>query len=299
MLSLGLIVTQAVSSTALPDPSTLTTPPRPFLKWAGGKSRLIAQYQPYLPIDVRTYYEPFLGGGALFFHLKPERAMLSDINPELVNVYTCVRDCVEAVIDELADHAARHSQTYYYQIRDREPDLPAEKAARLIYLNKTCFNGLYRVNRQGRFNVPMGRYKNPKICDPELLRAASIALQTATLTEEPFDRILNQSPSARDFVYFDPPYHPLSDTSNFTAYSRVAFGETEQIRLRDTFAELAERGVKVALSNSDCPFIRDLYQAFPIHPIAATRAINSQPAKRGKIAEILVTSYPKTQFLTN
>jgi DNA adenine methylase len=293
LLSLGLIVTQADSSAALPDTSTLTILPRPFLKWAGGKSRLIAQYQPYLPTNVRTYYEPFLGGGALFFHLKPQRAILSDINPELVNVYACVRDCVETVIAKLEHHAAHHSQTYYYQVRSSEPHASAEKAARLIYLNKTCFNGLYRVNRQGQFNVPMGRYKNPKICDPALLRAASTALQKATLTEQTFDQILTQLPSEQDFVYFDPPYHPLSDTSNFTAYSRSAFGEAEQIRLRDTFAKLSEQGTKVALSNSDCPFVRDLYQGFQIHTITATRAINSQPTKRGKITEVLITSCSK------
>lgn len=293
MLSLGLIVTHADSSAALTNLSTLTISPKPFLKWAGGKSRLIAQYQPYLPKNVRTYYEPFLGGGALFFHLKPQRAILSDINPELVNVYVCVRDCVEAVIATLENHAAHHSQAYYYQVRNDEPRSSVEKAARLIYLNRTCFNGLYRVNRHGQFNVPMGRYKNPRICNPELLRATSDVLKNATLTEQPFDQILTESPSEQDFVYFDPPYHPLSDTSNFTAYSRSVFGETEQIRLRDAFAALSERGAKVALSNSDCPFVRVLYQGFQIHTISATRAINSQPAKRGKITEVLVTSYTK------
>jgi DNA adenine methylase len=271
------------------------TSPRPFLKWAGGKSRLIAQYQPYLPQNFHTYYEPFLGGGALFFHFQPTRAVLSDINPELVNVYRCVRDCVEHVITKLEHHATHHSQTYYYQIRSEDPDLPVEKAARFIYLNKTCFNGLYRVNRQGRFNVPIGRYKNPNICNADLLRAASVALQNTVLTTQPFYKTLTEplsdSLSAQNFVYFDPPYHPLSETSNFTGYSRTVFTEADQIHLRDIFAKLSKKGVKVALSNSDSPFVRDLYQDFQIFTISAARSINSQPTKRGKIAEVLVVSY--------
>jgi DNA adenine methylase len=269
----------------------LTTSPRPFLKWAGGKSRLIAQYQPYLPRNIHTYYEPFLGGGALFFHLHPQRAILSDINPELVNVYTCVRNSVEDIIEKLKYHAAHHSHTYYYQVRSDEPKRPTERAARLIYLNKTCFNGLYRINGQGQFNVPMGRYKNPQICAPDVLRAASLALQNTTLTEQPFDQILSQSPTSEDFVYFDPPYHPLSQTSNFTGYSRSTFTESNQIQLRDTFVNLAAQGIKVALSNSDCPFIRELYQNFQTHTITASRSINSQPTKRGKINEVFVISY--------
>jgi DNA adenine methylase len=258
----------------------------------GGKNRLIAQYQPYLPTSIHTYYEPFLGGGALFFHLQPQRAILSDINPELVNVYTCVRNNVEDIIAKLEYHTAHHSHAYYYQTRSDEPSLPQDRAARLIYLNKTCFNGLYRVNGQGRFNVPMGRYKNPKICDPDLLRAASVALQNATLIEQPFAQILNTSLTSSDFVYFDPPYHPLSSTSNFTGYSPNAFTETDQIRLRDTFVKLAAQGIKVALSNSDCLFIRELYQDFQIHTITASRSINSQPTKRGKINEVFIVSYP-------
>lgn len=261
------------------------------MKWAGGKSRLIAQYQPLLPQHFHTYYEPFLGGGALFFYLKPQQAVLSDINPELVNVYTCVRDCVDDVIAKLQYHAANHSQSYYYQVRSDLPDLPFEKAARLIYLNKTCFNGLYRVNRQGQFNVPMGRYKNPKICDPPLLKAVSKILQQSTLIERPFDQVLDNTLSEQDFVYFDPPYHPLSKTSNFTAYSRSVFTEDDQVRLRDTFVKLAAQGTKVALSNSDSPLIRALYQDFQIFTISAARAINSNATKRGKISEVFVVSY--------
>jgi DNA adenine methylase len=264
---------------------------RPFLKWAGGKSRLLAQYQPFLPQSFRTYYEPFLGGGALFFHLQPQQAVLSDINPELVNLYTCIRDRPEEVIQNLQAHAIQHNSTYYYTTRATIPASAAAQAARLIYLNKTCFNGLYRVNTQGNFNVPMGRYKNPKICDPQLLRAASHALQTVIIRERSFEAILADAKTSQDFVYFDPPYHPRSATSNFTSYSRFAFNVEHQIRLRDIFAQLAAEGVQVMQSNTDCPFIRELYQNFQIHTIEATRAINSNPAKRGKITEVLVTSY--------
>lgn len=269
----------------------MTTSPRPFLKWAGGKSRLVAQYQPYLPKDFRIYHEPFLGGGALFFHFQPQRAVLSDINPELVNVYICVRDCVENLIARLEHHATHHSQTHYYQVRTEEPELPVEKAARLIYLNKTCFNGLYRVNRRGQFNVPMGQYKNPNICNADVLRAASGALKKAVIVTQPFNKILTEPLTDQDFVYFDPPYHPLSETSNFTSYSSTAFTEADQVHLRDIFANLSARGVKVALSNSDSPFVRDLYQDFQIYTISAARSINVQPTKRGKVAEVFVVSY--------
>lgn len=266
--------------------------PRPFLKWAGGKGQLIPQYAPYLPRSFATYFEPFLGGGAIFFHLQPQRAVLLDINAELVNVYVQVRDAVEAVIARLHHHRDRHQHDYYYQIRAQQPTCPVERAARLIYLNKTCFNGLYRENSQGQFNVPMGRYKKPAICDPDLLRLASLALQTAHIGHQPFDQVLQAEPTPQDFVYFDPPYHPISATSNFTGYNRYAFQAADQIRLRDTVAELAARQVPVMVSNSDCPFIRDLYRDFYLHPILAARSINSNGNRRGKIAELLITTYP-------
>jgi DNA adenine methylase len=269
--------------------------PRPFLKWAGGKSQLISQYVPYFPQNFATYYEPFLGGGAVFFYLfskstKKFPAVLTDINPELVNVYCCVRDRVEELIELLAQHQNNHSQEYYYQMRSQLTGTPVEMAARLIYLNKTCFNGLYRENSKGEFNVPMGKYKNPTICNAELLRVVSASLQSVEMEIRPFDTVLDFA-TAEDFVYFDPPYHPLSNTSNFTGYSRYSFNQQDQIRLRNTFVELAGRGVKVMLSNSDCPFIRELYKNFQIHEILAARAINSKAEKRGKINELLVTSY--------
>lgn len=274
----------------LPAPTSL--PPRPFLKWAGGKGRLLSQYEPFLPATIDTYYEPFLGGGAVFFHLagRAQRAVLGDINPELVNVYCCVRDQVELLIRHLWDHQRRHSPDYYYQVRQRQYlRSPIERAARLIYLNKTCYNGLYRENSQGHFNVPVGRYKNPTICDPTLLRAASAALQIAEIHTFSFETLRSRSFSARDFVYFDPPYHPISATSRFTGYSRYGFTGDDQKRLAAVFRTLATAGPRVMLSNSDCELIRELYQGFTIHPMLAARAINSRAGCRGKIGELLIT----------
>jgi DNA adenine methylase len=264
--------------------------PRPFLKWAGGKGKLIQQYIPYLPKKFKTYYEPFLGGAAVFFYLNPPSAALTDINPELVNAYRCVRDNVEELILNLEVHQLRHCRDYYYEVRQCPGVTNIEKAARLIYLNKTCFNGLYRENSKGAFNVPIGKYKNPKICNPALLRSVSAALQNAQINVRPFEDILEHASSCDDFVYFDPPYHPLSPTSNFTAYSRYSFTQDDQIRLKYVFAELAERGVKVMLSNSDCKFIRELYSDFNINSIIAPRLINSDVRKRGNITELLITS---------
>ncbi|MEG4086203.1 DNA adenine methylase [Microcoleus sp. POL10_C6] len=278
--------------------------PRPFLKWAGGKTRLIGQYQPYFPEKFTTYYEPFLGGGAVFFYLAQQhpglQAVLTDINPELINAYRCVRDKVEELILLLEDHQLEHTKNnkdYYYWVRSRSYKTDTEKAARLIYLNKTCYNGLYRENSKGEFNVPIGRYKNPNICQADLLRSVSSLLAPAQIEVRKFGEILDFATSNEDFVYFDPPYYPISATSNFTTYSRDNFKESEQIKLRDIFAELAERGVKVMLSNSNCDFIEKIYsdtQLFPnkslpkIIEISASRGINSNTSKRGQIKELLI-----------
>lgn len=269
--------------------------PRPFLKWAGGKGRLIQQYQPYFPLQFQQYYEPFLGGGAIFFHLASfhQKAVLADLNGQLVNTYRCVRDHAEAVIELLKIHQLNHCKPYYYTVRAQGSGSSAiQRAARLIYLNKTCFNGLYRENSKGHFNVPMGRYKKPNICDADALRLASAALQQTEVLCEPFTTVLQQAQGRNDFVYFDPPYHPISATSNFTGYNRYGFNSGDQERLQKAFSQLASRGVKVMLSNSDCSFIRGLYQDFYIHPIQASRAINSNAQRRGKISELLITSYP-------
>jgi DNA adenine methylase len=267
--------------------------PRPFLKWAGGKSRLIQQYLPYLPTKYKTYYEPFIGGGAVFFHLQPQVAIITDINAELITTYRCVRDKVEDLIDLLKEHKIRHTREYYYTVRANQGNTDLEKAARLIYLNKTCFNGLYRVNSKGQFNVPIGRYKNPNICDEALLRASSAVLAHTEIKQADFVELLNYQTSSDDFVFCDPPYYPISSTSYFTGYSRDSFDEEDQERLRDTCAKLANRGVKVMLCNSDCEFIRNMYQEinFNIYRIAAARSINCNTKKRGMIYELLITSY--------
>ncbi|MEO0533012.1 MAG: DNA adenine methylase [Cyanobacteria bacterium P01_A01_bin.123] len=275
---------------------------RPFLKWAGGKGQLISQYQPYFPTHFKTYCEPFLGGGAIFFHLASQSASpensacvssrLIDINAELVNVYCCVRDYPEALIQCLTHHQANHCKAYYYQIRANSYSTPLERAARLIYLNKTCFNGLYRENSKGQFNVPIGRYKNPKICDANLLRVAACVLKSVEILQAGFDIVEQYARGADDFVYFDPPYHPISATSSFTGYNRYSFKVADQERLQQTFATLANRGVQVMLSNSDCEFIRQLYHGFHMHEMQASRSINAKAKRRGKIAELLITSYP-------
>lgn len=267
--------------------------PRPFLKWAGGKSKLIGQYIPYFPGKYRNYHEPFLGGGAVFFYLQPRLSILTDINPDLITTYRCVRDRLEDLIFLLKEHEHYHSRDYYYGLRANPGKTDVEVAARFIYLNRTCFNGLYRVNSKGEFNVPLGRYDNPKICQVDLLFSASELLQDAEVRVADFEQILNYAHNSDDFVYLDPPYHPISNTSYFTAYSRHPFGELEQKRLRDSCAQLASRGVKVMVSNSDCQFIRKIYSEinFNIHPIKATRAINSNVKKRGTISELIITSY--------
>lgn len=267
---------------------------RPFLKWAGGKGRLLSQYEPFFPQDFETYYEPFLGGGAVFFHLgtRGQRAVLGDINPELVNVYRCVRDRPTEVIALLQYHKQHHSPGYYYQLRQcHNLTEPIQRAARLIYLNKTCYNGLYRENSQGQFNVPVGRYKNPTICDPELIHNASQALQRVELSTFSFEHVLNWPITQQDFVYFDPPYHPISPTSSFTSYNRYGFTAKDQQSLAIIFRRLAQKGITVMLSNSDCAFIRDLYHGFRFQPIQAARTINSQGSRRGKVDELLIMSF--------
>jgi DNA adenine methylase len=277
----------------------------PFLKWAGGKSQLLKQYEPFFPQrPARTYHEPFLGSGAIFFHLRTqklfERFTLADYNPELVNCYRVVRDQLEDLLTRLEEHRAAHSEDHYYAVRDqdRRPDwsnTPAvERAARMIYLNRTCYNGLWRVNSQGYFNVPMGRYKNPDIANRQRLEAASRALKGVEIETRDFEMVIKFA-KPDDFVYFDPPYVPLSATANFTSYSvdnfGDSFGEYEQRKLALVFAELDRRGCQLMLSNSDTPLVRDLYEGFRIEPIRARRAISSKGLERGPVGEVLVLNY--------
>jgi len=271
--------------------------PHPFLKWAGGKRQLIKSLVAAMPTSFNGYHEPFVGGGALFFDLYRREALrrstISDLNAELIDTYVAIRDDVDTVLSLLAEYP--HSETFFYNLRAQDPwkmDLP-HRAARMIYLNKTCFNGLYRVNRRGQFNTPFGRYKNPKFHDPENLHAVSAALHETDIRCASFESVVeNASPD--DFVYFDPPYAPLSATANFTGYHANGFNAEHQTLLRDVCLALTENGVHVMVSNSSAPLIRELYADSPFFmmEIQANRAINSNPNRRGKLTELLITNYP-------
>lgn len=281
------------SLTPLPKPSVA---PAPIVKWVGGKTGLLGQLVPLLPqgVELMRHVEPFVGGGALFFRLQPKRALLCDVNSALISVYETIRDQVEAVIRHLGKLAQHHSSDAYYAVRSRYNSSDrcsrAQRAAMFIYLNKTCFNGLHRVNHKGQFNVPAGRYKNPRILNAEALRAASRQLDCAQLRSDSFEHLL-ASAKPGDFVYFDPPYEPLSQTANFTSYAQGGFSREDQIRLRDVFVELDRRRCKLMLSNSDTPLIRSLYQNFRINQVAALRAINCDARNRGRVSELVVRNY--------
>jgi DNA adenine methylase len=272
--------------------------PRPFLKWVGGKGQLLpnllAEIDRAAPF--KRYHEPFVGGAALFFEmartgrLGRKIARLSDNNEHLIETYIRVRSDVDRVIELLQEHRRRHSKEYYYQVRSRVPDDALERCARIIYLNKTGYNGLYRENSKGQFNVPLGKYKNPRICDEENLRAAAVALRRATIECRPFEHVLYHVTTG-DLVYFDPPYHPVSKTASFTAYEKGGFGEDAQRRLAHVVKELTASGVRVILSNSMTPLVQDLYRGFRIARVLATRAVNSRADRRGPISEALVTNF--------
>lgn len=269
----------------------------PFLKWVGGKGRLLGQLLPMLPagVDRMRHVEPFTGGGAMFFARGPERALLCDLNASLVDTYLAVRDDVDGVISELETLSLAHAAGSYYRVRDRYNTARRElsrneRAAMFVYLNKTCFNGLHRVNRRGEFNVPEGRYKNPRILDEQALRIASSALRRADVRHTSFEGLLSLAKPG-DFVYLDPPYEPVSTTASFVAYGADGFTQADQTRLRDVVNELDRRGCKIMLSNSDVPFIRGLYAKYRIDTIAAPRAINCDADKRGLVSEVVVRNY--------
>lgn len=246
-----------------------------------------------MPEQYGRYYEPFAGGAALFFRLAPKRAVLADSNPDLIGLYTAVSRDVNAVIRRLQAHRDQHDEAHYYDMRTRWNDRDAqwstpERAAAFIYLNKTCFNGLWRVNRAGAFNVPIGRYTDPPICVPDALRAAHHVLSRAEIRRADY-RTAVRDARAGDFLYFDPPYDPVTPTANFTSYTANAFGPDEQRALADTARELIERGCKVMLSNSDTPFMRSLYKGFRVDRVKCARAINSNAAKRGDVDELIIT----------
>jgi DNA adenine methylase len=266
---------------------TLGTTPKPFIKWAGGKRQLLPHLARHVPPRYGTYHEPFVGGGALFFHLRPQAAVLSDSNERLIRAYRGIKESPAKVIGLLG--AYRYERSFHLAMRRMDIDgrSDAEVAAWFIYLNRTSYNGLYRVNSKNRFNVPFGRYANPTICHPDNLMACAAALENAELRLEDFAQVLGRARRG-DFVYFDPPYVPLSSTSSFTSYTSGGFGEADQIRLRDTAKELKRRGVHVLLSNSASPFVRELYAGFSRREVGAFRMVNSKTSGRGKIAELLI-----------
>jgi DNA adenine methylase len=271
--------------------------PSPFLKWVGGKGKLLPQLVPLLPPQVERmrHVEPFAGGAALFFARRPERAVLADSNRSLIDTYLAVRDEVEHVIGHLETLSLSHASGSYYGVRERynggRAQPRAERAAMFIYLNKTCFNGLHRVNRRGEFNVPEGRYKNPRILDEAGLRAASRVLRQVEIRHAGFEEMIEYVRPG-DFVYLDPPYEPVSETASFTAYAAGdGFSRADQTRLRDVFAELDRRGAKLMLSNSDVPFIRELYARWRIDVVAAPRAINCDVRGRGLVSEVVVRNF--------
>lgn len=274
---------------------------KPFVKWVGGKRQLLNDIYKYMPEEgYSTYYEPFLGGGALFLSEQPKKAIVNDQNEELINAYKVIQNNVELLIETLKSHQRKNSEDYFYDIRewDRKPEYSkrsdVEKAARLIYLNKTCYNGLYRVNSSGFFNTPYGKYKNPDIVNEYGLQALNTYFNKANvkfLTGDFEDAVKYIRRGA--FVYFDPPYAPLSSTSNYTGYTSGGFNEEDQIRLRNLCDKLHLRGVNFLLSNSNVPFIRDLYSNpnYKIKVVGAKRAINSNSKKRGEVEEVLIRNY--------
>lgn len=270
----------------------------PFLKWVGGKRQIIPEILTHLPKNISSlnYCEPFIGGGALFFHLEPKKAVINDYNDELINVYKVIKNNLEELLTDLRKH--ENNPEYFYQIRsiDRQPLFDeltnVQHASRIIYLNKTCFNGLYRVNSLGEFNSPFGRYTNPNIVNEPVLRAVSKYLNSSDITilNGDYEKVLN-SVTADTFVYLDPPYHPISESSNFTGYVQGGWSEKHQIRLKKACDDLEEKGVKFLLSNSSAPFIKDLYSEYKIHSINANRSINSDGEKRGQIEELLIKNF--------
>ncbi len=269
----------------------------PVLKWVGGKRQLIETYKTLLPKKISSYCEPFIGGGALFFHLQPKKAYVNDINQELIRVYTVIKNNVDELICELKNY--KNEPDFFYSIRDLDRDKSqyenlsdVKKAARIIYLNKTCYNGLYRVNNAGEFNSPFGYYKNPNIANEPVLHAVNIYLNNNDIIFSfgDYSEVLKQI-KKNTFVYLDPPYNPVSETSNFTGYSKNGFSKDEQIRLRENCDDLDKRGIKFMLSNSATPLIFELYSMYNITIVKAKRAVNSIGSGRGNVDEVVVRNY--------
>lgn len=270
----------------------------PILKWVGGKRQLLDSINPLIP-ECSTYYEPFIGGGAVLFGRQPNKAVINDSNEELINVYRMIKEEPEELIAALSAHKEQNCEEYYYTVRawDRDKETyqtrtNVERAARIIYLNKTCYNGLFRVNRAGEFNSPWGRYKNPNITNETTIRSMSGYLNKANVTIRCGDyRDSLKGLRKGSFVYLDPPYMPLSTSSSFTGYTAAGFGEQQQRELKKQCDMLSKKGINFLLSNSCCDFIEDLYKDYIVERVAAKRAINAKGDKRGAIDEVLVRNY--------
>jgi DNA adenine methylase len=269
----------------------------PVVKWVGGKRQILDEILKHVPADFSTYYEPFVGGGAVLFGLCPPKAVVNDVNAELINIYQVIRDDVDALVNDLKKH--QNNCEYFYSLREKDRDgesyeklTPVERASRIIYLNKTCYNGLFRVNQAGEFNTPYGYYKNPGIVKESVLRAVSEYFNHSDIRftcmdfEAVFKNIRKDS-----FVYLDPPYDPVSTTASFTGYDKGGFDKNEQIRLKKVCDRLNQKGIRFLLSNSATGFIIDLYQDYKTDIVRAKRAVNSNPDKRGAVDEVLVRNY--------
>lgn len=265
----------------------------PFLRWAGGKRFLVNRFKKYVPsnFNEHAYYEPFLGSGSLFFALRPKKARLSDANEHLMECYKYVKRNPNLIADYVREHGKRSCERYYYRIRGKynRSGFSAAQAARFIYLNRTCFNGIFRVNKWGEFNVPYGWKEPPVLPDRRWLRKASSILRKAKLGSGPYEKALKKA-SAGDFVYLDPPYPPLNHTSNFTRYTKDRFAEAEQGQLADVVHDLDARGCLVMMSNADIPLIRKLFRGYNIHSLSVTRWITCK-AKKHRVDELVITNY--------
>ncbi|HFR3815315.1 TPA: DNA adenine methylase [Streptococcus suis] len=273
---------------------------QPFTKWTGGKRQLLPVIKSLMPDNYNSYFEPFIGGGAVFFELIPKKAIINDFNSELINCYRQIKDNPQKLIELLTKHQENNSKEYYLELRavDRDNRInkmtDVERAARIMYMLRVNFNGLYRVNSKNQFNVPYGRYKNPKIVDSELILSISQYLNknNIEILTGDFEKAV-EDVGAGDFVYFDPPYIPLSETSAFTSYTHEGFSYEEQVRLRDVFRKLDKKGAYVMLSNSSSPLVEELYKGFNIHKVEAIRTNGAKASSRGKISEFIVTNYDK------
>lgn len=271
---------------------------KPVVKWVGGKRQLIDEIIPYIPKNITTYVEPFVGGGAIIFELQPKKAIINDFNDELINVYNVIKNYPEELISKLVEHKKNNSEDYFYAVRelDRDEDqfskiTDVEKAARVLYLNKTCYNGLFRVNMAGQFNTPFGRYKNPDIVNKTTIKALSEYFKNDIIIQSGDYAKVLQNLDEKSFVYFDPPYMPVSTSSSFTGYTNNGFDENEQLRLKKECDKLTDKGIRFMLSNSDVKFINDLYSDYNIRIVKAKRSINSKANKRGEINEVIIDNF--------